>query len=795
MEYTLDKLNGYTIVVSGGTVNKKGENKDQNSIYVAEGEIVVIEANEYEGYTFFQWFSDSVEVIPTSTFELYVTRDTYFYICFEEGLDYGDWTLEKEPTCTEIGIYSRIDLVTGLKQYAAIPCRGWHNTERVEQDQSQLTCTDKVVEIYKCLDCDYEEVFEYGELGHDFSGHYEIIEEAYGSKVGLKAIKCTRCEAVKTKEYIKAAYPEGNIRVDFTWDHRSYVSSADRTEIHWQLDSNKYCFYVMRESSGHSSGNYVHFYFYYEDNGPHSPVYIKKMIGDKYNMQYDKYGSYGWGIVGYVDSFDDFIEYIDSELKGNDNGLNNSGLHTVYTMWEDIFNQYGGIPSSYYIDGIVEYCGYTCTIYTNGNFYYYVTEDNCCLSYGGLGSNRDQAWVSNITEIDQIPYGPVDFDSVYYIMIDISDGSDGKFSDQYYFQVENLKQKVEITESSYISKRKDVVGYEVKLLDGSWMKIEELVQNGTKWSGNDEFTYLSIIEKYFNGTYPDCLEIRAILEDVPLPVHVKVVHGFMESTTDSTQYGTDNNFLAFEDVLLIPDYDGSKYYIDCWRITINGETIEYREEYIWSYVLELPESGEVVAECVLVEFGSVEDSKVRVSINVIGEGSVNKESGEYSEFDLLNVIANAPKGKVFVGWFVSGLYLMLEGDMDMPTGSFDETYYDYGEYWGNSPVYNFNLYERYDEIVITAIFEDIDLSKDYIDILVTDGFVGFNSQTSIYTSALRLAYADYLSIQNFPKYEEISSWIVTEQIEGEQVVTELEGSYSGYYFENDAVVNPVFVTE
>ena len=99
--------------------------------------------------------------------------------------------------------------------------------------------------------------------------------------------------------------------------------------------------------------------------------------------------------------------------------------------------------------------------------------------------------------------------------------------------------------------------------------------------------------------------------------------------------------------------------------------------------------------------------------------TLSKESGSYLDSELLSVIANAPKGKVFIGWFVQGLYFMIEGDMGMPSGSFNEDYYEYGEYWGNRPVYDFNLYDRYDEVIITAVFEEIDVEKDYIDKKIT----------------------------------------------------------------------------
>ena len=698
---------------------------------------------------------------------------------------------EQEKTCTQDGIYSRTDATTGLKQYMLIPTRG-HDMPYESVVEIEPTCTTSGQEVVKCYLCDYKEVREISELGHNFSGQWVIIEEAHGAKIGTKEISCTRCDAKTTKQYMDAVYPTGNIKVEFVWDNRAYVSSADRTEIHWQLDENKYCFYVMRESSGHSSGNYVHFYFYYEDNGPHSPVYIKKMVGDKYYNQQNKYGSYGWGIVGYVDSFDDFVEYIDSAMKGNDNGLNNSGLHTVYQMWEDIFNERGCIPSSYYCDGIVEYRGYTCTIYSNGDFYYYVTEDNCCLSYGGLGYNRDQAYVENIEAITNIPHGPVDYDQVKYIMINIEDGDEDKFTDQYYFQVENLNQRVEIYEDRYISKRLDVAGYEVQLADGTWAKIEELTQSGNWWKGDETFTYMSIVEKYLDGKYPDCLEIRAILVDAPLPVHVKVINGTVSSNSDYKNYGSENDFPANEEVCFNPEYDESKYTVKAWRLDINGEIIV--DEYCYLYDLVLPESGTVIAECILEEYGAAGDG-VRVTINVVGNGTLSHETGSYPEFDPLTISANAQRKQRFVGWFVQGLPYRSEGD-DYPSGSFNEDYYQYGEFFGNKPVFNFSLADRYDEVVITAIFEEVSADTNYIDIIIQDGFVSTYSYNSLTVSALRLTEPDYISIYGlFTEEQNISGWIVTEQTEEGPVQTQLDGKFTDYYFTVDSTLTPIEVTE
>jgi len=772
----IDKLVGYTITVSGGTVNKKGENKDQSTIYVAEGEVVVITAKNYTGYTFYQWYSDGSEIIPISTFELYVTRSAFFYICFEEELTYGDWTLEKQPTCTEPGYYTRTERVTGLKQYMILYSKGHEFDYDNLVTDKEPTCIEPGSESYVCLVCGEKETTEISPLGHDFSGSYVIVEEAYGSKIGVKERSCTRCDAKETKNYIKAAYPDGNIKVTFDWDHRSYTSTTDRNEIHWMLDGNKYCFYINRDSDSKT-----HFYFYYEDKGPHSPVYVQKLVG---NYPYTNgYGSYGWGIVGYVDSYDEFIEYIDSEAKGSDNGRNNSGLHTVYTMWEDIFNAAGKIPDSYYCSAVVEYYGYTCRIYENDGFAYYVTEDNCCLYFSGKGYNRDFAYVERIEEITEIPCGPVDYNSIYYIMIDIENGKDYSFKDGFYFNVENLYNKVEIYESEYISDRKVVKGFEVKDHSGNWVKITELAKNGSSWTTDSSFSYKDIINNYLQGKYPDCLEIRAILEDAELPVKVKVTNGYIN--IGYNDYGSESDCLANETIVLMPKYDEDKYNIKLWKVTVNGVTTEYTDDYIYSQEITLPESGIVLAECVLEE---KTNQKENVTINVIGNGKVNKSTGEYSVLDDFILIATPNSRNEFVGWFVQGIQFSYgEGDGDMPMYGDYEDYYQYGEFCSNKPIYEFYLETAYDEIIITAVFRSIDATKDYIDVIVENGFLSTYSMKSLHVSAIRITSPNYYDLHG-DYIKDIDGWELVEQTEEGPSTTILEGEYNGYYFQYDSTV-------
>jgi hypothetical protein len=106
--------------------------------------------------------------------------------------------------------------------------------------EKEATCTEHGKCYYVCYNCGYKELEDVSPLGHDFNGDYTIVEEAYGAKVGLKEYKCIRCDETKTKEYIKAVYPSGNIQIKYSWNNLAYTSTADREEVHYLLGENKY---------------------------------------------------------------------------------------------------------------------------------------------------------------------------------------------------------------------------------------------------------------------------------------------------------------------------------------------------------------------------------------------------------------------------------------------------------------------------------------------------------------------------------------------------------------------------
>ena len=789
--YDTDKLLGYTVTVSGGTVNLAGQSLSQSSIYVAEGTVVSVAANSYSGYTFYQWYSDGGDVIPTASFELRVTRNTNISICFIEPLAYGDWIEETARSCEVDGKYSRTDATTGLKEYLIVPATG-HDLMYEGIELLAATCTTHGEAYYPCRHCDYREIYEISSLGHDFSGAEVILEEAYGPKIGKKQLSCTRCDEKLEKNYIKAVYPTGNLAITYDSDNRMGIMSSDRNEDHWMLGKDAYCYHIVRDATGHYGDNYLHFYFYYENKGLHSPVYVKKLRTANLNgtgSQYPQYGSYGWGLATYVDSFDEFLTFIDKGQR-SDNGLNATGMYDTFRRWEDIYNEVGGIPNGYYCDGVTEYLGYTCRIWSNGGFYYYVNEDNCCLLMGGLGTNRDNMAVTKIETITELPYGPIVAESVTYTTINIKngDGNDSSFGDTSYFWIENTLDPVTISEYRYLSSRLKVVGWEVKLENGTWAKIEGLSKIDGVWRFSDSgeaTTYKYILDTYFGGKLAE-IHIRAITVPADMPVSVTVTGGTIEVGYDN--FGAQNVFPANEEIQLCPD----DFNVVKWIVTVNGTVTEYPDYYYLD--LTLPESGTVTAVCVTRSSDSSEADKCNVTINTVGGGRVNLTSGEYDAYSELLLFANAQPGKRFVGWYVTGLYNFGGGDdIPMMLSLNDEgaDYSEYGEFFGDSCRMIFFLEPNGDPIVITAVFEELDTSAAYIDVTITDGFIQRESgRLALEVTALRLDTEEYLFIMVENANSRIIGWTVVEDQDGTDVTTELDGQWSGHYAEYPATISP-----
>ena len=263
-----------------------------------------------------------------------------------------------------------------------------------------------------------------------------------------------------------------------------------------------------------------------------------------------------------------------------------------------------------------------------------------------------------------------------------------------------------------------------------------------------------------------------------MPVTVKVTNGYIYA--ESTNWGSENVFPAAYEIEVNPEYEYNVQDFGKWLVTIDGVTTEYTD---YTLELTLPDSGLVLIECILID---VEPNYV--TINVVGPGKVNKSSCYVQNGDMLELIASPNPGKIFVGWYVVGLYYTGEGEdipmmLSMDEGGVvnDTDYSQYGECFGNKYRYVFKIDWPYEPVVITAVFEDYTVpTEGYYDVTIEDGFVANQNWNSLLVTALRLYQEDYINF--FERTAEtVTGWDVTEDQDGTFVTTSIEDSWGGHW--------------
>ncbi len=112
------------------------------------------------------------------------------------GHDFGEWTVTKEPTCTEKGEETR----TCSRCYA----KETRETAALGHDYAAVvtapTCTEKGFTIYTCSHCGDSYVADYVDaLGHDF-GEWAVTKEPTCTEKGEESRTCSRCGEKETRE-------------------------------------------------------------------------------------------------------------------------------------------------------------------------------------------------------------------------------------------------------------------------------------------------------------------------------------------------------------------------------------------------------------------------------------------------------------------------------------------------------------------------------------------------------------------------------------------------------------------
>ena len=107
-----------------------------------------------------------------------------------KGHSYGDWIVDKNPTCTETGERHKVCSECGDVITETIDALGH---DLVHHDAKAPTCTESGHEAYDtCTRCGYSTYEEIPALGHD-EGKWTVVRDADCTHDGLEERRCTRC--------------------------------------------------------------------------------------------------------------------------------------------------------------------------------------------------------------------------------------------------------------------------------------------------------------------------------------------------------------------------------------------------------------------------------------------------------------------------------------------------------------------------------------------------------------------------------------------------------------------------
>lgn len=108
---------------------------------------------------------------------------------------WGEWTVTKQPTCTEVGAQTHTCTVCGETAKEAIPALGHDYVATV----TAPTCTAKGYTTHTCSRCgDHYTDSETDPLGHDW-GDWVVTKEATETEDGARTRTCKRCGETETE--------------------------------------------------------------------------------------------------------------------------------------------------------------------------------------------------------------------------------------------------------------------------------------------------------------------------------------------------------------------------------------------------------------------------------------------------------------------------------------------------------------------------------------------------------------------------------------------------------------------
>lgn len=185
---------------------------------VRDGDVVTFTLFPDEGYVLSAVFLNGEDVTAKTvgnTITVTVESDLVFYAVFVPKAHEHEWeddfTVEREPTCTEPGSKSiHCKTCPETKDVTPIPPLGHDFAEW--QIVAPATCTDEGMEQRACKRCGYTETRGTDPTAHEWEEAFTVDKPPTCEEDGSKSVHCKNCDAVKDSAVIPAlghAWGEG----------------------------------------------------------------------------------------------------------------------------------------------------------------------------------------------------------------------------------------------------------------------------------------------------------------------------------------------------------------------------------------------------------------------------------------------------------------------------------------------------------------------------------------------------------------------------------------------------------
>ncbi|MBR7152614.1 MAG: InlB B-repeat-containing protein [Candidatus Methanomethylophilaceae archaeon] len=787
----------FTVKVYGGTVALYGETSDKTEISVLEDTVVTVTPKG----TVLYWSDSAGDYMPGSSFDILVNCNLYVTAHYENETAYGGWTSVKEPTCTDDGLRYRENPDTGNRMYEVLPSTG-HDLGDL-QVGTEPGCVTEGVGYRECADCHEDIPESIPANGHEYDNG-TVTTEAVGSGEGTMTYECTECGHEDVRPYIKATFPTGDMAIDYRWVMAGTATpdSTCRYEKHttWKVEGSDgmehqaYLYYINKNVTD-NYGDYrtdidVMSWFLWIDYGDHSPVYVARTNEGSTYPAYGENNQYecNWGLAGYVDDMDGFIDFIDGLDLGMDNGRNSSTLFDMYTAYVDAYNRYG--PDHFTADGTQEVAGRLCNNYYDDDWYYVVDENNCCLKL----VSTDPYNTSEDIDYRQYRYNqyikmdtrsPEPFSSGYlsgsifnriptlatieHLNVTFLDCETYHTSDfhhengtTYYYNVENENDVFNwvIPEERYGYK---FVGLQVKDLDDKWVDIPYAQYDhtgnpnplgyGFALPGYDDTLkglyeymcehpelgrFVSPHDPGFKGVFLRC--VYAVAET---DAHIELDGATFLDPSDDEWKSEGDVYSGYEYTIRAEVPEGKNF--KEWTGTAGGSDISEEFDGCWEDLYYTMTEGDVTISAV---FEDKESFDIRVE-TTRGGSFTGSSSGTYYMGDRLEWIAEPEQGFLFRGWYLNYTGIRIDGE---------DPYNEYGLGITDS----IDCMMRVDrDAVVTAVFVPFGTCiDDYHTVTVENGFA-YSADRNVYVSKILAAYNEDICLIENPDKNPVKAWVLT----------------------------------